>query len=270
MRRLLILSLQIGGVVYLLLCFYVFYIQKQLLYHPTKALRTEQLLTAQKHEEREFLDSKGEFAGWMLGPEQAAKTVVIFHGNTGLAVNRHYLSDPFLSNPLTQNWKVLLFEYPGFGYREGEPDEKSIVEKALLTIDSISGPIILVGESLGSGVAAHIAAQRATRIDGILLIVPFNNMAETAQFHYPYLPISLILTEHYRSDELLQHYKGKIGVMIAEKDQVIPPRLAQKLFDSIENPKKEWIIPGVGHDGIPHQAQTLWWREAIQFLALSS
>jgi pimeloyl-ACP methyl ester carboxylesterase len=258
------------SIVYLLICVGVFCIQKRLLYHPQKALREEQFSIATEYGAREFLDSSGEFAGWVLGPDHAEKTVVVFHGNTGLAVSRHYLSSPFQSHPLSQSWKILLFEYPGFGHREGIPDEKTIIEKALFTIDSIQGPLILVGESLGSGVAAHVAAARADRITGILLIVPFNNMSETAQVHYPYLPIPYILTERYESDELLQRYHGKVALMIAENDEVIPPRLAEKLFIGIQSPKRKWLIPGVGHEGIPHQPETLWWQEAIQFLALPS
>lgn len=256
-----------GAIGYTLICLFIYSIQKELLYHPERFPREDQINFAKQFHGKEYFDSHGEFCGWMVGPDNPTKTVVVFHGNAAPAVVRQYLSNPFRSNPLSESWQILLFEYPGFGPREGTPDETTLVEKAILAVDSISGPLVLVGESLGTGVAAHVASQRADRVDGVLLITPFNNMTTTAEFHYPLLPIPLILSERYPSDELLRHYHGKVGLMIAEKDEVIPAWIGEKLYDSIQSPKQKWIIPGVGHEGISHNPQTLWWQEAIQFLA---
>lgn len=256
-----------GVIGYILICLFIYSIQKELLYHPERFPKEDQINFAKQFQGREYFDSHGEFCGWMIGPDHPTKTVVVFHGNAAPAVVRQYLSNPFRSNPLSESWQILLFEYPGFGHREGTPDEATIVEKALLAVDSIPGSLLLVGESLGTGVAAHVASARANRVDGILLITPFNNMATTAKFHYPLLPIPMILSERYPSDELLRNYSGKVGLMIAEKDQVIPPWIGEMLYDSIQSPKQKWIIPGVGHEEISHHPQTLWWQEAIQFLA---
>ncbi len=264
-----------GGLLgYLLVCLYIYSIQKELLYHPERFNREDQIKAAQQFHGKEFFDLKGEFCGWMIGDEQSPlhsqKTILILHGNEAPAVIRDYLSKPFRSNPLTESWPVLLFEYPGFGHREGAPEESIIVEKALQAVDSIQGPILLVGESLGTGVASYIAAKRPLKIEGLLLITPFNNMTTTASVHYPLLPISLILTERYPSDKLLQNYPGKVAFMIAEKDQIIPAWIGEKLYDSLQNPKQKWIIPNADHNSISHHPQEIWWQEAIEFLAKPS
>ncbi len=258
-----------GVLGYLLVCGVLYSIQKELIYYPESFLREDQIKAAQQFHGREFFDSQGEFCGWMIGSEQAQKTIVIFHGNAAPAVIRHYLAQLFQSNPLTASCNILLFEYPGFGHREGTPSEPIIVQKALLALDSIHHPVIVVGESLGTGVAAYVASERPQQVVGVLLITPFNNMATTADYHYPLLPTSLILTERYPSDQLLQKYSGKVALMIAEKDQVIPAWIGEKLYDSIQSPKRKWIIPDADHNTISHNPNEIWWKESIDFLSQS-
>lgn len=253
--------------IYLLFCVFIYLIQIDLIYHPKKLTLEEQLSLASQYNAQEWKDSSGEFAGWMVGSEKAPKTVVVFHGNMDVAVVRKYLADPFLENPLSKSWRILLFEYPGFGHRPGSPNEKLIVEQALRAVDSLSGPLILVGESLGSGVASHVASQRPHRVEGVLLITPYNNMKTAASFHYPLLPIGMILKEQFPSDSLLRNYPGKVALMIAEKDEIIPAWIGNRLYDSIQSPKKKWIIPNALHNGISHKPEMVWWQEAIAFLA---
>lgn len=232
-----------GVFIYLMFCTLVYLLQNDLIYHPRKMTLEEQLPLAQQFQAREWKDTTGEFAGWMVGPENASRTILIFHGNMDVAVVRKYLADPFLQNPLTQDSQILLFEYPGFAHRPGVCNEINIIKTASQAIKSLSGPLLLVGESLGSGVAAHMASRFPERVEGVLLITPYNNMETAARFHYPLLPVGMILREHYPSDLLLQNYPGKVAIMIAEKDEIIPSWIGIRLYESIQSPKKKWIVP---------------------------
>ncbi len=203
---------------------------------------------------------------WRPHPADPGRTrVLITHGNAGSADARDYLADA-----LQEGWEadVHVLEYPGYGDRPGEPRQDTLVAAAVEGVDLLAGtlPLYLVGESLGSGVAAGAAAARPDRVAGLLLLTPFDSLANAAAFHYPWLPVGWILRDRYPAAEWLRGYPGPVGVLVGASDTVVPAGLGRRLHDALQGPRRLWDLPGQDHDDAVQQPPE-WWREAAAFLS---
>ena len=244
-------------------------LQRQMIYHPVVAGERALLAEAARLGLRPWRDERGDLIGWRReSTGDGARRMVVFHGNAGHALQRNYYVQGLRS--LGQDWEVYLFEYPGYGARPGSPSEdaiKSSAERAVrLLLGDGAHPVYLLGESLGSGVAAHLAAVFPTQVAGLLLVTPFTSLVEVAVHHFRWLPVRTLLQERFDSVAALSHYWGPIAFLLAGQDEVVPNELGQRLHDQYRGPKWLRVIPGVGHNTLPLYPGADWWREAAAFL----
>jgi fermentation-respiration switch protein FrsA (DUF1100 family) len=241
-------------------------LQERMLYFPSKDVPGDRFLASRNLQF--WPSSKDGYRGFIsASPAHAARgTVVVFHGNAGTAADRDF----YLGALVPIGFRVLLAEYPGYGGRNGRPSEAAFVKDAQETLRLLSmqgrGPLYLLGESLGCGVVAAVAKAPSVRIDGIILITPWDTLLSVAKHHYPWLPVRLFLHDKFDSVENLKHYGGPVAVIGAERDEVIPLRHAQALYDSLVTPKKMWIVRGAGHNDWPLALRPGWWKEIAEFL----
>lgn len=193
-------------------------------------------------------------------------TVVVFHGNAGTAADRVFYVEQLA--PL--GFRVLLAEYPGYGARPGKLGEASFVKdgvEVLKIVDELYGqPIFLLGESLGAGVAASLVAASPVKIEGLILITPWDSLRAVAKSLFPFLPVGFLLRDKYDSVENLKNFPGKIAVVAAERDEIIPLRHGENLYQSLRGEKKIWKIKGAGHNDWPFFVGGDWWREVMDFI----
>jgi pimeloyl-ACP methyl ester carboxylesterase len=104
------------------------------------------------------------------------------------------------------------------------------------------------------------------RIDGLILITPWDTLLSVAKEHFPWLPARLFLRDEYDSIGNLRAYQGRIAVIGAEQDVTIPLRHAQALFASLPGEKKIWTIGGAGHNDWPDRVGFAWWQELMNFM----
>ena len=199
---------------------------------------------------------------------QAEGTVIVFHGNAGTAADR-VLYEKALG---ALGYRVILAEYPAYGGRKGKLGEKSFVndgrETVRLASEQFGGPIFLLGESLGCGVAAAIARETSVKIGGVLLITPWDTLASVAQTKYPYVPVKLFLTDTYDSIGNLRSFMGRIAVVGAGRDEIIPIGHAHALFASLASPtKRMWILKEAGHNDWSLFTNASWWKEIMNFVS---
>lgn len=214
-------------------------------------------------------NARGDRIGWESIAGDTTKPVLICMGNAGLALDRAYFR-PYLKAQGFDS-KIYLLEYPGYGARNGPPNEKSLTDAAIEALDTLSfvpgRQILVLGESLGSGVACALAAARHDRIAGLILVTPFDSLTSAASSHYPWLPISLLLRTKFDSANNLANYRGPLVIIVGEGDRTIPARLGERLYQNAHNPKKLWLAPGAGHDCSEFLGTR--WSEVDQFLRSS-
>ena len=100
----------------------------------------------------------------------------------------------------------------------------------------------------------------------MLLITPFDTLRSVARAHYPGFLVGLLLREQYDSATALQAYRGPVGILLAERDEVVPAERGQALFDGYAGPKRLWVQAGRTHNSIDYHPDAAWWREAVAFL----
>ncbi len=205
---------------------------------------------------------------------EARATLVVFHGNAGHAGHRGFYAEALA--PL--GVRVVLAEYPGYGPRSGDPGEAGFAADAAATIASVrrefGGPLLLLGESLGAGVAAAASARLGHEgVAGIVLVTPWDTLAKVAAHHYPWLPRSLLawgLRDRYDSVANLAGFRGRVAVVLAERDSIVPAAFGQALFDSLPAEKRRFVIAGADHNDWPDRVDPAWWREVLSSLLPSS
>ena len=119
-----------------------------------------------------------------------------------------------------------------------------------------------VGRSLRSGVAVHLASQR--RLDGVVLLTPFDSMVEVAKQHYPLLPVSLLLRHRFDSVSLAPKITAPLLCLAAQDDEVIPIEHARLLYGAWGG-QKRFVELGGGHNGADGHPD--YWPAVRQFLA---
>lgn len=246
--------------------------QRTLIYLPSRAPESELIAIARSERLAPWRNLAGEIIGWhrprLAGQEPAANRLILFHGNAGYALHRTHFIDGLESLDGGRLWQVYLFEYPGFGARSGSPSEESITEAAVAAVDSLGSdtPIYVAGESLGSGPASALAHRLPQRLPGVLLITPYSSLPEVAGVHYPFVPVRWLLRDRWDNLAALAPYPGRLGVILAGADEVIPVAQGQRLFDAAQGAKRIWIMPSAGHNGLDFTPGASWWREASDFL----
>jgi len=244
-------------------------LQRQLIYFPSKAQADVLSELASRMGLQAWRDNAGEAIGWKSpGDPNARYRMLVFHGNAGYALDRDY----FVTGLRAQGnqWDVFLFEYPGYGAREGTPSEVNFKAtatqalKALLAVDS--RPVFITGESLGSGVASFLASSFPNEVAGLLLVTPFSSLADVAAHHYPFLPVRTLLSERYDSREALSHYGGPVAFLLAGRDEVVTSELGRQLYDSYGGPKWLHVEAHAGHNTLPYNPGAPWWGEVSTFL----
>jgi pimeloyl-ACP methyl ester carboxylesterase len=244
--------------------------QQNMLYYPDLRLPSESELATKGL--RFWPAGPIGYRGYVANGEirNAKGTIIVFHGNAGTAADRDY----YLSALGALRYRVILAEYPGYGSREGILDEQSLVSDARETIRIAArthqGPIYLLGESLGCGVAAGAAGDASLNIAGILLITPWNTLLAVAKDHYPYLPVGWFMKDRYDNAENLKSFRGSIAVLGAQGDEVVPVRHARELFALLPGEKRIWIVPGAGHNDWPMRMDPSTWLDIMEFLSGSS
>lgn len=174
--------------------------------------------------------------------------VLIFHGNAGNADMKNYY------RLLFPEANIIVAEFPGFGFRSNESlNKENIINAASEITEEIlkdNKPLILFGESLGSGVASEMAVKY--NIKNLVLATPYHDISKLAQTKFKFFPIYPLVLDRYNNDEVLKNYSGNVLLLIAEFDNVIPNKFAYALSESLDDNKniikKNILIKNSGHN----------------------
>ena len=218
---------------YLLLLVAVYAFQRSLLFHPTRmdprafAKQVQTLFGP-----RARLLAPYDAIVIEPGGAHAAETAIVFHGNGGAAIDRKPLALEFAARGV----RIVLAEYPGYGPRKGRPSEAALVDDAVQLYGAVAAlypedRVTLVGESVGSGVAAQVVA----RLDvprqpaRLVLITPFVSVPETAARIFWFLPVRWLARDRFDVPPAFRAFHGPVHILIAESDEVVGARQGRSI-----------------------------------------
>jgi fermentation-respiration switch protein FrsA (DUF1100 family) len=200
-------------------------------------------------------DDGTKLTGWYL-PHAEAQAVVLFCcGNGG---NMSYWRDAFRTLHRRCRVTIMGFNYRGYGGSEGSPSEHGVLDDARAArrwlCDQQGIPperIVLMGRSLGGGVAIDLAADGAR---GLVVESTFTSLPDMAGIVYPYLPFRWLMRTQFHSLEKIADYRNPLLVSHGDADELVPYRMGQRLFDAAgSNVKRFYTVPGGEHnDPQPH------------------
>ena len=233
---------------YFIIILFVYFYQRNLLYHPSENNYLNDKITFNYEEIFIETDKKIKLKSWFIKKDlDKFKTILIFHGNAGNLFNRVYKLNEL--NKLDIN--ILLISWRGFSGNKGKPTEKNLyhdAEEAVKWLNNrgaISKNIILYGESLGTGVATELGTSNA--FGGIILESPFTSIANAAKIYYPYLPVNIILKDRYDSIGKIKNITTPILIMHGKKDNIVPQKMGLELYEKANQPKFSYFPENDDH-----------------------
>ena len=233
---------------YFIIILFVYFYQRNLLYHPSENNYLNDKITFNYEEIFIETDKKIKLKSWFIKKDlDKFKTILIFHGNAGNLFNRVYKLNEL--NKLDVN--ILLISWRGFSGNKGKPTEKNLyhdAEEAVKWLNNrgaISKNIILYGESLGTGVATELGTSNA--FGGIILESPFTSIANAAKIYYPYLPVNIILKDRYDSIGKIKNITTPILIMHGKKDNIVPQKMGLELYEKANQPKFSYFPENDDH-----------------------
>lgn len=191
--------------------------------------------------------------GWFFPARPGAKrshlALLLFHGNAGNICTRVSFYETWLGLGLN----VFAFDYRGYGRSEGTPSEEGTYLDGEAAYDSLVGRgfapehVILIGKSLGGGIASEIALRR--RVGGLILQNTFSSVPDVARELYPFLPIKLISRIKYDTASKLPKIHVPVLILHSRGDEYIRFHHGEKNFTAANEPKMLAEIYG-SHNGV--------------------
>ncbi|HEY7244157.1 MAG TPA: alpha/beta fold hydrolase [Xanthobacteraceae bacterium] len=222
--------------------------QRALQYFPERA-RTPPADAGLPQAEEVVLDSSGgqRVIVWHIPPRGEKPVLLYFHGNGG---SLRWRVDRFRAL-VADGTGLVALSYRGYGGSSGSPTEQGLIDDALAAYAFAAGRypaprIALWGESLGTGVAVALAAQKP--VARIVLESPFTSIADIATQLYWFFPVRLLIKDPFRSDLRIGSVTAPILVLHGERDSVVPIALGDQLYKLIAAPKRFVRFPGAGHN----------------------
>lgn len=182
------------------------------------------------------------------GPQGARLLIVGFGGNAWNGQDvAAYLHQVF------PKADIVAFHYRGYRPSTGSPSAKALLEDAPLVLDHAIARIrpertVAVGFSIGSGLAASLA--RTGKLDGIILVTPFDSLKAVAAELYPWLPVGPFFEHEIHAAEFLDSAETPVAIIAAEQDEIIPSSRTDALRVRTPNLVFDRTISGAGHNDI--------------------
>jgi uncharacterized protein len=238
------------------LCIYVgaaavlYFTQRSLMYFPETVRTSPAAAGLPQFEEITLTTADGEhLVAWHAPPRDGKPVIVYLHGNGGAL---RYRAERFLR--LTSDGIGLVaVEYRGYGGSSGSPSERGLIadgEAAYAFAASHYPPsqIVLWGESLGTGIAVALAAEKP--VGRVVLEAPFTSAAAVAARRYWFMPVRLLMTDQFRSDALIGKVTAPLLILHGVKDETVPIAMGQRMFALANKPKHIVRFLDGGHDDL--------------------
>lgn len=238
------------ALLYVGVCGYFYFIQNSILFNPTKLDEDHRFGYDFNFEERWFdIGDEARIHAILAKADSAKGLVLFYHGSSGSAE-----TDPLkFTLFLEQGWDVLYPDYREYGLSTGKLwNQDDLVGDMQVVYKKMADEygeenIVVLGYSLGSGVAAQIAA--ANDPQQLVLWTPYYSIIDMKNAEYWFLP-SFLVRYPLRTDQALQRIEEPITIFYAEDDERLPMERSIRLTNFLDENDQYIILENQGHSNV--------------------
>jgi uncharacterized protein len=247
MSRTLLILVAFVVIGYLALCVALFVFQRSLIYYPQpRALVGNANMITMPVDEGQVL---------MTTRAHPGPNAVVYFGGNAEDVSS---SLPGLAAAFPEH-ALFLLHYRGYGGSSGKPTETALVADALALFDKVHAEhpnTVVVGRSLGSGVAVHVASLRP--VARLVLVTPYDSLQELAARQFPWFPVRWLLQDKFESWRYAPQVSAPTLIIAAEHDETIPRDSTEALYARFRSGVASFkVIAGTAHNTISESAHYL-------------
>ena len=250
MRRTLFEIIGYCLIIYSLICWHIYMTQEQLLFFPQKINKNYQFDFDINFEEINIKSFDGTILNGLLFKADSSKGVIFYlHGNAGSLQTWGNAAKTYTD----LNYDVFMLDYRGYGKSEGQnKSEEQVfrdVEVAYQTVKKRyeENKIIILGYSLGTGLATKIASENSPKL--LILQAPYYSLVDLMKKNYPLLP-TFILKYRFETNQYITNCKAPIVIFHGNIDYVIYYESSVKLSSLFKKDDRLIILKGQGHNDI--------------------
>lgn len=224
--------------------------QRSLMYFPETVHTTPAQAGLPRAEEVPLVAADGvHISAWHVPASDGKPVILYFHGNGG---SLRYRVERF-NKLIADGIGLVALEYRGYGGNPGSPSERGFIADAEAAYAFAAAhyqakQIAAWGESLGSGVAVALAAEKP--VGRLILEAPFTSAAAVAALHYWYMPVRLLMKDQFRSDARIAKVKAPLLILHGIHDHVVPYTMGDRLFTLANQPKHIVRFLDGGHEDL--------------------
>ncbi|SLN23173.1 Alpha/beta hydrolase family protein [Roseovarius albus] len=258
------IALIVCAVAYLVAAAGMFFLQRQLQYFPSQNNPSPSAVGLSGVNVENLVTSDGEtLVMWYAAAVEGQPTLLYFQGNAGEISDR---ADRFAAYRAA-GFGVAFLSWRGFGGSTGTISETGFLIDAqtayewLIAKGIAPETVVAVGESLGTGVAVQLAADR--QVGAVVLGAPYAAAVDIAKSRYPWLPVRFLMKDQFHSIDFIGAITAPILIQHGTEDLVIPFAEGQRLYEAAVAPAIFKALEGKGHEAL-YQPAT--WGHEIAFV----
>lgn len=236
--------------VYILGCSYMYFFQESFLFFPDKLEKSHVFEFDGEFSEMTIKAKDGTKLNGVLFKTEAPKGLVFYlHGNAGSIQSCGKAATTY--NDL--GYDIFMLDYRGFGKSEGEIESQTLLfSDAQIAYNELKKKynekdIVVLGYSMGTGIAAHLASNNKPR--KLILQAPYFSMIDMMQTNYPIVP-TFLLNYKLETNNYIKKCRMPITIFHGDKDEVIPYNSSLRLKKLIKKGDKFFTLKGQLHNDI--------------------
>lgn len=242
---------------YLLIVGLLYFNQESLFFHATKLDKNHAFTFTQKFKEISIPTSdKLKLNGLLFQTEKPKGLVFYLHGNAGTVETWGNIAAYYTS----LGYDIFILDYRGFGKSEGEiSSEEQLFSDISSAYNQLKKQykeenIIITGYSIGSGLAAYLAASNHPK--ALILQAPYYHLQQLATYKFPIVP-NFAIKYKVPTFSYIQKINCPIYIFHGDKDYVIPYENAVRLKTLLKPNDKLVTLENTGHLGLNDSAAFL-------------
>jgi fermentation-respiration switch protein FrsA (DUF1100 family) len=176
-------------------------------------------------------------------------TVLVFNGNAGNRAHR----GPLAAALQRHGFQVLLVDYRGYGGNPGAPSQNGLAADGRAARAYLVGRpdvdrsrLVYFGESLGTAVAVDLAVEHPPA--ALVLRSPFTSLGDLGQYHYPFLPVRLLLRDRFAAIDQIRRIRVPLLVVVGGHDRIVPIDNSRRLYEAAMSSKTLLVLPDADHN----------------------